>query len=66
MTPVSHEGVRGHEIEYFIGKHGVKDFFILDDDSDMLPSQMSNFIHVDSEFGLSRSHYEAITTRWTK
>ena len=33
-------------------KNEIESFVILDDDSDMLPEQMSNFIHVDGQVGL--------------
>ena len=34
-------------------KNEIESFVILDDDSDMLPEQMSNFILVDRQVGLT-------------
>lgn len=48
---------RGEEIHSWINKESEKNeiesYVILDDDSDMLPEQMNNFIHVDSNIGLT-------------
>lgn len=48
---------RGEEIKFWLDKesekHGIESFVILDDDSDMLPEQMNNFIHVDGQVGLT-------------
>ena len=48
---------RGEEIKFWLDKesekHEIESFVILDDDSDMLPEQMNNFIHVDSNIGLT-------------
>ena len=48
---------RGEEIKFWLDKesekHEIESFVILDDDSDMLPEQMSNFIHVDGQVGLT-------------
>ena len=47
---------RGEEIKFWLDKesekHEIESFVILDDDSDMLPEQMNNFIHVDGQVGL--------------
>ena len=47
---------RGEEINVWLDKesekHEIESFVILDDDSDMLPEQMNNFIHVDGQVGL--------------
>ena len=47
---------RGEEIQLWMDKESEKNeiesYVILDDDSDMLPKQMSNFIHVDGQVGL--------------
>ena len=47
---------RGEEIQLWINeeskKNEIESFVILDDDSDILPEQMSNFIHIDSNIGL--------------
>ena len=48
---------RGEEIQLWMNKESEKNdiesFVILDDDSDMLPEQMNNFIHVDGQVGLT-------------
>ena len=48
---------RGEEIKFWLDKesenHKIESFVILDDDSDMLPEQMNNFIHVDGQVGLT-------------
>ena len=48
---------RGEEIKLWMDKESEKNeiesFVILDDDSDMLPEQMNNFIHVDGHVGLT-------------
>ena len=48
---------RGEEIKLWMDKESEKNeiesFVILDDDSDMLPEQMNNFIHVDGQVGLT-------------
>ena len=51
---------RGEEIQLWMDKESEKNeiesFVILDDDdSDMLPEQMNNFIHVDANIGLTYS-----------
>ena len=48
---------RGEEIKFWLDKesekHNIESFVILDDDSDMLPEQMNNFVHVDGQVGLT-------------
>ena len=49
---------RGEEIQLWMDKESEKNeiesFVILDDDdSDMLPEQMNNFIHIDGHVGLT-------------
>ena len=48
---------RGEEIQLWINeeskKNEIESSVILDDDSDMLPKQMSNFIHIDGQVGLT-------------
>ena len=48
---------RGEEIKFWLDKesekHEIESFVILDDDSDMLPEQMNNFIHIDRQVGLT-------------
>lgn len=48
---------RGKEIQDFIDENGVKNYVILDDDSNMLESQMSNFVNVDCDLGLTEEDY---------
>ena len=47
---------RGEEIKLWMDKESEKNeiesFVILDDDSDMLPEQMNNFIQIDGQVGL--------------
>lgn len=56
---------RGHEIQYWLDQHPeVENYVILDDDNDMLPSQMNNFVRtsgnkhhgdcVDNGYGLTQ------------
>jgi hypothetical protein len=50
---------RGHEIEYYLDCHPeITHFVILDDDSDMLETQLNHFIHVDPDVGLSALNAE--------
>ena len=56
---------RGEEIQLWINeeskKNEIESYVILDDDSDILPEQMSNFIHIDSNIGLiDKDVFEAI------
>ena len=48
---------RGEEIKFWLDKesekHEIESFVILDDDSDMLPEQMNNLIHIDGQVGLT-------------
>ena len=48
---------RGEEINVWLDKesekHEIESFVILDDDSDILPEQMNNFVHVDGQVGLT-------------
>lgn len=52
MTP-NLGSVRGVEIQAYIDQHEIENYVILDDDSDMLPSQMHRFIHVSTINGLT-------------
>lgn len=50
----SMNSTRGHEIGFWLINHpDVKDFVILDDDTDMLPEQMSHLVWVNRRDGLS-------------
>jgi len=61
---------RGYEIQQWINDHGVKCYCIIDDDNDMLPSQMNNFVRtsnnvnhpdcVDIGYGLTRKCSERV------
>lgn len=68
ITPTIYdEPRRGKEIYSWCTNHGVSDkYVILDDDSDMLPSQMNNFVKCSTDFGLDYLGYGkalAILTR---
>jgi hypothetical protein len=58
-TTLKELSCRGEEIQDWLNKHkdSVAEFVILDDDSDMLPEQLSRFIKTDSENGLSCSNF---------
>lgn len=47
-------GERGGEIAQWLKENEVENYIIIDDDSDMLPEQMQNFVKTDYEFGLTR------------
>lgn len=44
---------RGDEIQEYLNLHKVDSYVILDDDSDMLESQLLNFVQTDTCFGIS-------------
>lgn len=44
---------RGEEIQYYLNIHEIDSYVILDDDSDMLESQLLNFVQTDTYFGIS-------------
>ena len=46
-------GLNNLEIKLQEKNNEIESFVILDDDSDMLPKQMSNFIHIDGQVGLT-------------
>lgn len=49
---------RGEEIKHWIYEHPeVTHYVIIDDNSDMLPEQLANFVHVDSTVAFSASDY---------
>lgn len=48
---------RGREIQLWLDQHPVDSYVIFDDDSDMLESQQSNFIHVSNINGFRSQHY---------
>jgi hypothetical protein len=61
---------RGHEIQQWIDDNNIKFYCIIDDDSDMLTSQMNNFVRtsgnidhsdcVDIGYGLTKKCAEAV------
>jgi len=59
---------RGLEIQEWLNRHPlISDYIIIDDDSDMLKSQLSHFIHIkDGAEGFSSDNYMQILTRYKK
>lgn len=56
-TPVL-DTERGYEIQEWLDSHPeVTNYVILDDDSDMLDSQLQNFVHVSNVNGFRSRHY---------
>ena len=51
---------RGDEIQYYIDTFNIKNYVILDDDSDMLDKQKSHFIQIDTKKGLKKEDFEKI------
>lgn len=49
--------VRGHEIQRWLDANGNPEYIILDDDSDMLESQKSRFVHCSNVNGFRSKHY---------
>lgn len=57
-TPILH-GKRGYEIQEYLDAHeNIKNYVILDDSTDMLESQMKNFVNCDLEIGLTKEDAE--------
>jgi len=57
-TPRMDDYCRGDEIaEYMLRLEDVKSYVILDDDSDMLKSQMDNFVKCDHDYGFLFHEY---------
>lgn len=52
-TPAFRDGPRGNEIADWLKKNPVAQYAIVDDDSDMLENQMSNFYQTDGYVGLN-------------
>lgn len=46
---------RGAEIQEYIDINDIENYCIIDDDSDMLPSQMDNFVKCNFKTGLTKS-----------
>ncbi len=58
---------RGKEIKEWLDRHtDVDDYFILDDDSDMLSEQQPYFIKVESFNGFSWNDYRKIYDKWVR
>lgn len=51
-TPVTYSSPRGEEIQQYIDKYNVKNYCIVDDDSDMLDSQKHRFVQTNNFHGL--------------
>jgi hypothetical protein len=51
---------RGDEIQHYINKYHIENYVILDDDSDILDSQINHFIHVDYKYGLTNKNFKQI------
>lgn len=45
---------RGHEIQEWLDRNDVESYVIIDDQSDMLKSQSSNFVKIDPQKGLTK------------
>ena len=67
-TPSNNWGIgvtRGHEIQDWLDANpSYDDYIILDDDSDMLESQMDRFIHCDHHVGLGWDQWSQIREIW--
>lgn len=53
VTPFSEQRIRGKEIQMWLNEHKVDQYCIVDDDYDMLPYQIDNFVKTDHMFGLT-------------
>lgn len=60
------KSIRGHEINEWMEGLDIENYAILDDDSDMLPEQMSHFFHVDRYYGMSPNHLYRINRLFNK
>ena len=59
--PPSLLGCRGDEIAAWLTAHPkVKEWAIVDDDSDMLPEQLPRFVKTDGNEGLSFANFERL------
>lgn len=61
-TPESSSGCRGQHIKDWLDLYGdqIDDYAIIDNDSDMLESQMGHFVHVDGLTGFNRRNFEEV------
>jgi hypothetical protein len=50
ITPNNFNIKRGHEIQQWINDNNIKCYCIIDDDVDMLPSQMNNFVRTSYNY----------------
>lgn len=57
-TPALLNGSRGNEISMWLRDNPIFKYVIIDDTSDMLESQLKNFVHVDCKNGFSYENYE--------
>lgn len=52
---------RGYEIQKYLDEHhNITNYVIIDDNSDMLESQMKNFLQTDFKTGLTKNDYPKI------
>jgi hypothetical protein len=62
ITPTGDDGFRGKEIKAWLDAHpDVTHYAILDDDSDMLPTQLPHFFQTSWETGLTEEIAQAVT-----
>jgi hypothetical protein len=64
--------ITGHEIQQWIDDNNITSYCIIDDDDDMLPSQLNNFVRtadnqdhpdsIDIGYGLTRKCAEQVVT----
>lgn len=68
VTPdVEHNMIRGNEIKAWLDKHPkVKRYAILDDDSDVLPEQKSNFFQTSWKTGITEDIARQVTDHLNK
>jgi hypothetical protein len=62
-------GFRGREIRQWLAAHkhwGIKDYLILDDDSDFFSYQKGRLIKTQHEVGLDYPAFQFIIDRWTR
>ena len=60
-TPQKLSSIRGEEIQMWLREHPeVTQYVIVDDDSDMLPTQRKRFVRTDRQEGLSFKNYRKI------
>lgn len=53
--------VRGDEIQQYLDEHPeITNYAIIDDGADMLPSQLSHFVHTDADRGLTEADVEKL------